>query len=301
MQLGGDHAEREGPGLAQRHRGRRLGEQRVVDAAHHQQLHRIHRAGDVAQLQVLPHVHALLLGEQLQHDVGHVATEGHRQLLAAQVGERLQRRVARHQPQHAPGRYVDQLQPGTAVVQVGGDVGGHRQHVGAAVERHHAQLVGVAPGHELDHLGDVRERARIDHVDERVRHRGRGTGEGELGKLLRLRVHDAGHEQEGAHHADVHDRARPCRQGEAAARSDRSPRPHVGTALACEAAGRAIDEHDAAWRVRMMVRGRVAGAAVVHVRSSRSGSVRCRGRARRARCPRRPRSGARGSACRPGC
>ncbi|MNJ56497.1 hypothetical protein D3C77_520470 [compost metagenome] len=201
MQLGRDHAEREGAALAQRHGHRRFGQQGVVDATHQQQLHGVHRAGDIAQLEVLANVQPGAFGEQAEQHVGHVAAKRHGDFLAAEILDARQSRFARHHPQQPPGGDIQQAYLGAAVVQVGGDVDRHGQHVGLAIEGHQAQLVRVAPTDELDRVGQIGKRAGLDHVDQRVGYRRQRPGQQQPGQLVRQR-RPADQQQGGAQQTD---------------------------------------------------------------------------------------------------
>jgi hypothetical protein len=111
VQLGRNQAHGEGARLAQGQRDGGLGQQRVRDAARDEQLHGLHGRGHVADAEVAQRVQPLLGGQQLQHDVGHVAPEGHGDFLALEVSQRLALRVARDDPQRAPGGDVEQRDP----------------------------------------------------------------------------------------------------------------------------------------------------------------------------------------------
>ncbi len=174
-------------GLAQCHGDGRLGEQGVVGTAHQQQLHGVDGGGDVTQAQVLAHIDAGTLGQQAEEDVRHVATERHGDFLAAQVVEGAQALFARHQPEQTPGRNVEHAQLCAAVVEVGGDVDRHGQHVRLLIQRQQAQLVGIAPADEFHLVRQVVQRTGFDHVDQRVRYRRGWAGQDQARQLVRQR------------------------------------------------------------------------------------------------------------------
>ncbi len=172
VQLGRHDVDRKRMALAQRHRHRRLGQQRVIGTAHDEQLHRVQRRGHVAQHDVLADLQPLARRQQPEHDVGHVAAKRHHHFLAAEVGQRAQALLARDHPQQAPGADVEQPQRHAAVVEVGRDVARHRDEVGRLLDGLGAQLVGVLPERELDLIGDVGQCLAVGQAHERKRHRG---------------------------------------------------------------------------------------------------------------------------------
>ena len=149
----------------------------MINPAGDEQLHRIERRRDVAQFEIALDVQPLLFRQRLKDDIGHVGAERHGDFLALEVGQRLQIVLARHHPQHAPGRDIEQLQLDATVVEIGGDIGRHRDKIRLAFNGQHAQLVGVFPRSEFDAVGNILQRAAFDHVNQRIGHRSEGPGQ----------------------------------------------------------------------------------------------------------------------------
>src|SRR5690606_20844563 len=86
---------------------------------------------------------------------------------------------ARHHPQNAPCRNIQQLQTRTTVVQIGGYVGGHCHDSWPTLKSEYPQLIRVTPQREFHLLRHISQCPRLCHHDQGKRNGGRRPRQGQ--------------------------------------------------------------------------------------------------------------------------